>query len=118
MTYGEWTRMDLRMRWSIYDSRDDEPLDQIELNLDAGVEDGTYDVMYGGVERSRSGGLRVVSGKFEPRTTSAACYRAVVLGNYEGTEEDVERGRPIDHVFIEHLKWSAERKAFELHVGS
>ncbi len=123
MTWDEWTRMNLPMRWSIYKGECDwsVPLGLSELDLSAGVPDGTYHVVcgYGDVtEQPRFGGIVVANGEFDPKTTAEACYRAVCVGLYEMGEREFRERPSIHHCFIEHLKYAAKVSAFVLGVGS
>ncbi len=119
--YEEWQRMNLPMTWSIIKGNDSNaPIELWELDLRAGVTDGTYEVVcrYGDTERSRTGGVVVTNGEFVPVTTAEACYRALCVGLYEMTEEEVAARPPIHHRYIEGLKYDAEASAFRLHTGS
>ncbi len=120
--YEEWQRMNLPMTWSIIKGNDSlAPIELWELDLRAGAPDGTYEVVcgYGDfAERSRTGGIVVADGEFDPATTAEACYRALCVGLYEMTDEEIAAQPPIHHRYIEGLKYDAEASAFRLHTGS
>ena len=97
MIQDEWTRMNLPMSWSIYKDECDlsVPFGLTELDLTAGVPDGTYDLVSANAEfaeEGRIGGVVVKNGEFDPKTTAEACYRAVCVGCYGmGPRELAER---------------------------
>ncbi|MCY4511345.1 MAG: hypothetical protein OXG35_30940 [Acidobacteria bacterium] len=123
MSLDEWTRMNLPMRWSIYKGECDlsVPIGLSELDLKAGVPDGTYDVVSADAEfaeEGRIGGVVVRNGEFDPKTTAEACYRAICVGCYGMGPREIAESPPIDHCFIERLYYDAKVSAFVLVTGS
>ena len=122
MIRDEWKRMNLPMTWSIIKGDSDSvPVGLWELDLRAGVADGTYDVVCGDggpSDRSRTRGVTVVNGEFDPATTAETCYRAVCVGLYEMGEREFAARPSIHHCFIEGLEYDAEVSAFVLDIGS
>lgn len=119
----EWKRMNLPMSWSILKRECDCTVSYwlLELDMRAGVPDGTYDVVCGDgdvAEQPRFGGVVVANGDFDPKTTAEACYRAVCVGLYEMGERELRERPSIHHRFIEHLKYDRRVSAFVLDVGS
>ena len=103
MIQDEWKRMNLPMNWDIYKGECDEsvPFGLTELDLTAGVPDGTYDVVSAVAEfpeEGRIGGVVVRNGQFDPKTTAEACYRAICVGCYgmgpRGARREATHTRP------------------------
>ncbi len=123
MIQDEWTRMNLPMRWSIYKGECDlsVPYGLEELDMTAGVPDGTYDVVSADAEfpeEGRIGGVVVRNGQFDPKTTAEACYRAICVGCYGMGPRELAERPPIHHCFIERLHYDAKVSAFVLETGS
>ena len=123
MIQDEWTRMHLPMSWSIYKGECDlsVPYGLTELDMTAGVPDGTYDVVSADAEfakEGRIGGVVVMNGEFDPKTTAEACYLAVCVGCYGMDPRELAERPAIHHCFIERLYYDAEVSAFVLVTGS
>ena len=120
MTYDDWLKLDLPMRWSIYRSdRERAGFSSWDLDLRTSAPDGEHPVVYGAGGRKHEPvrGIRVVDGAFDPESTAEACYRAVCEGFYGMPREHTNRPA-IDHVFIESLRWDRDRGVFVLQTGS
>ena len=126
MTYAQWDALKLPMQWSMYTQFDENAVERSILDLSTNAPDGEYAVQDN--TGPPVGGITVKNGEFVPEPTALACYEAsarghtiairAALGGEAPTDESIAARSPIDHCFIEELKFDPSTKTFILTAGS